>query len=198
MRRSLETNQPIFTPPVHQNYPLNPSLHLLHRCPRRLFHRICAAAAGEVARRLTSRSHPHKRGLRRRRKPSKHAHSPPARTTHDGLSEKAACATFNVKTTASAHAPKPQRHLHHHQSQPLSKLSLRFLRHVEALSSPLPRRLHRRFHHLPPPICAPAAGEVTRRLASRSHTTTQTSNARALSPGAPHSPRRRNAHAPKL
>ena len=40
----------------------------LHRKVRYLSPAIRAAAAGEVARRLTSRSHPHMRGLRRRRK----------------------------------------------------------------------------------------------------------------------------------
>ena len=47
--------------------PSAPPPHLLRHCMRRFFPRICAAAAGEVARRLTPRSHPHRRGLKRRR-----------------------------------------------------------------------------------------------------------------------------------
>ena len=47
-----------------------------------------------MAQRLTSRSHPHRRGLWQRR----------ARTTRGALPEKAACATFNLRATASERA----------------------------------------------------------------------------------------------
>ena len=67
------------------------------------------AAADEVARRLTSRSHPHKSGLRQRRKHPKLAHSALARTTHGALSEKAACATFNVRAVSEAYAPETRK-----------------------------------------------------------------------------------------
>ena len=82
----------------------------LHRKVRYLSPAIRAAAAGEVARRLTSRSHPHKRGLRRRRKPADRAHSTLVHTTHGALSEKAACATFNSRAAVGAHTPQPQKH----------------------------------------------------------------------------------------